>query len=200
MIVQEKKKEGKREFIVDKAQSLFARFGLAKTSMEDIAGECGMGKSSLYYYFKSKEDVFAAVIKNEFDGYRITLTNKLNRNESATRQFKKYIKIRMDYLKKRADSYTTIADEYLKNYAFIDSIRFDCMNQELDTIAEMIKKGIEDGDFLKCNIKNVSIGIYYALKGLEEPIFNKETSITEVILDAFVNVILNGLTNRENKK
>jgi AcrR family transcriptional regulator len=44
--------------IMEAAHLLFQRFGYKKTTMEDIAREAGKGKSSLYYYFKTKEEIF----------------------------------------------------------------------------------------------------------------------------------------------
>ena len=48
-----------REAIISAATGLFSRFGLEKTTMEDIAKAARKGKSTLYYYFKNKEAVFA---------------------------------------------------------------------------------------------------------------------------------------------
>ena len=51
--------------IVSSARGLFEKFGLKKTTMEDIAKEAGKGKSSLYYYFESKYEIFEAVVDQE---------------------------------------------------------------------------------------------------------------------------------------
>ncbi|MFW6389223.1 MAG: TetR/AcrR family transcriptional regulator, partial [Marinilabiliaceae bacterium] len=48
--------------ILKSARELFAKFGYRKTTMEDIAQALRKGKSSLYYYFKNKEEIFQAVI------------------------------------------------------------------------------------------------------------------------------------------
>ena len=47
--------------ILQAAETLFQRWGIAKTTMEDIAHATGKGKSTLYYYFKSKDEVLEAV-------------------------------------------------------------------------------------------------------------------------------------------
>ena len=47
-----------KEEIVKAAQHVFARYGFRKTTMEEIASEAHRAKSSLYYYFKSKDEVF----------------------------------------------------------------------------------------------------------------------------------------------
>ena len=43
--------------ILEGADKLFQKYGLGKTTMEDIAKDAGKGKSTLYYYFKSKEEI-----------------------------------------------------------------------------------------------------------------------------------------------
>ena len=59
-----------RSKILNGATQLFQRFGLKKTTMDEIAKSVGMGKSSLYYYFKSKEDVFNSVVTEELQKLR----------------------------------------------------------------------------------------------------------------------------------
>ncbi len=59
-----------RADILIHAQKLFQQFGLKKTTMDEIAFACGKAKSTLYHYFKSKEEVFDAVIKLEMKKLR----------------------------------------------------------------------------------------------------------------------------------
>ena len=195
-----KKSESKQKFIVNKAQNLFGRFGLAKTSMDDIATACGMGKSSLYYYFKSKEDVFAAVIRAEVAGFQMIVEKELEGVDSPQEQLHKYVSIRMSYLKERVNSYTTILDEYLKNYAFIDSIRKDFTKQEIGFIASILQSGVDKKIFAIENIESIekiASGIYYALKGFEEPVFlNHKKFAPEEIIDTLLSVLFTGILNR----
>jgi AcrR family transcriptional regulator len=62
------KEEITRREVVQAASRLFQRYGLVKTTMEDIARETGRGKSTLYYYFKSKDEIFDAVVNQELIG------------------------------------------------------------------------------------------------------------------------------------
>ena len=59
------KEEAVIQEIIAGARILFEKFGLKKTTMEDIAREVGKGKSSLYYYFPSKYEIFEAVVDQE---------------------------------------------------------------------------------------------------------------------------------------
>ena len=57
--------EDKKERILTIAQKIFSRFGIQKTTMDEIAKKARIGKATLYYYFKNKEDIFREVIQKE---------------------------------------------------------------------------------------------------------------------------------------
>jgi len=51
----------KRSRILDAAQSLFLRYGVKRTSLDDVVREAGIAKGTLYLYFDSKDALFAAI-------------------------------------------------------------------------------------------------------------------------------------------
>jgi len=53
--------------IVDAADRLFVRFGYRRTSMDDVAGEAGVAKGTLYLYFASKDALFRAVLARNLE-------------------------------------------------------------------------------------------------------------------------------------
>jgi len=53
----------KRTMILEAALKRFKRFGLSKTTMEEIARDLEISKGSLYYYFSDKESIYAAVVE-----------------------------------------------------------------------------------------------------------------------------------------
>ena len=56
-----------RQKLVDVARQLFAKNGIANTTMNDIAVASGKGRRTLYTYFSRKEDVYYAVIESELE-------------------------------------------------------------------------------------------------------------------------------------
>jgi len=54
----------KRILIIESATKRFAHFGIAKTTMTEIAKDLSLSKALLYYYFPDKISLFAAVIEN----------------------------------------------------------------------------------------------------------------------------------------
>jgi AcrR family transcriptional regulator len=54
-------KESKKNEIMQAAMKVFARKGVVKTKMIDIAEEAAIGKGTIYEYYRSKDDIFADV-------------------------------------------------------------------------------------------------------------------------------------------
>lgn len=57
------RKELVREQLITKAAQLFTERGFAATRMQDIAEELGLTRSAVYYYFKNKEEILAAIVE-----------------------------------------------------------------------------------------------------------------------------------------
>ncbi|RAJ10428.1 TetR family transcriptional regulator [Chitinophaga skermanii] len=53
----------KRQLILEAALKRFKRYGMAKTTMEEIAKDLEISKGSLYYYFPDKDHIYVAAIK-----------------------------------------------------------------------------------------------------------------------------------------
>ena len=53
--------------LIESARKVFARIGVQHATLNDIAEESGKGRRTLYTYFKSKEDVYNAVVEQELD-------------------------------------------------------------------------------------------------------------------------------------
>ena len=56
-----------RAKLVDVARQLFAKNGVDDTTMNDIAVASKKGRRTLYTYFKSKEDIYMAVVESELE-------------------------------------------------------------------------------------------------------------------------------------
>ena len=55
----------KQQLILEAARKRFFHYGYAKTSLDEIANDIGIGKATLYHYYKNKEDIFLNVVKQE---------------------------------------------------------------------------------------------------------------------------------------
>ena len=183
--------------IIREATMLFSRFGLEKTTMEDIAKAARKGKSTLYYYFKSKEDVFAAVIRTEIAGLKTAIINAVEEQDDPYEKFRAFVGTRLDYLNEKADQYISIKDEYLKHYGFIRDLTSDYSGWEISTIKDMVVSGRDLGLFLVTDAASVSRAIFFALKGLEYPwVTNLTRDEIRMSVNTLVDILLKGISKQ----
>src|ERR1700745_3693204 len=81
--------------ILDTARALFTQYGFKKTTMGDIARSLGKAKSSLYYYYPSKEDIFEAVINAEMDELLAGIHHALAHAKSSKEKLTAYCRCRL---------------------------------------------------------------------------------------------------------
>lgn len=187
----------KKDKIISAATSLFSRFGLEKTTMEDIAKAAKKGKSSLYYYFKNKEEVFAEVIKKEIAGLKTAIIEAIEKEDDPYNKFRKFVDARLNYLNEKADQYTNVKDEHLKHYEFVENLTADYSNWEISTIKNIVEYGRDKGLFEVTDLDSISQALFFALKGLEYPwAINLTRKEIEKSVEALVDVLLRGISKR----
>ena len=70
-------RDSRRQAIVDVAREVFMVEGFAEASMSTIAAQVGGSKGTLYNYFRSKQDLFSAVIQDDCDCRQAVLFDSL---------------------------------------------------------------------------------------------------------------------------
>src|SRR3954447_8557196 len=73
--------EKKRQLIAATAAKMFATRPFHKVKLDDVAAEAGVGKGTLYIYFKSKEDLYFWLIFDAFDRLVGQLAGQLGRDD-----------------------------------------------------------------------------------------------------------------------
>lgn len=133
--------------ILEAAKRVFQKWGLNKTTMEDIAREAGKGKSTLYYYFKSKDEILEIVAKNELNNI-ITKAKSATANlVSSKEKLKKYIATMLIEIKKSTSIYSLVTGEIKGNPEFISRTAKLLNDKEEAIIMEILKEGLESGEF-----------------------------------------------------
>jgi AcrR family transcriptional regulator len=187
----------KKERILETATDIFSRFGIRKSTMDEIAQKVRVGKSTLYHYFKSKEDIFLAVVKREAETLKENLRKEIGKDMSPMDKFRAYAKARMKYLKELINYYNTLTDVYMEIYPFTKEIQKDFEHFELDSLDSIFREGIEKGVF---EIKNSTIAaqmVMIAFKGFEYLYFIKEQlSDVESELDTLIDIFFTGIVRR----
>jgi AcrR family transcriptional regulator len=186
-----------RNKIISTARGIFARFGLHKTTIDEIAKALRMGKSSLYYYFTNKEDLFKAVIDQELDLFRTQLNKAVNEAPTPQGKLKAFGLCRMQYLRKLENAWSAVKENHLDHYGFVKETRDGHDRYEIELVGSILKEGVDGGIFSVENPELAGRMIIMALKGLEQEwTLQGEAMDIERTIDRLLHVLLNGIMKK----
>jgi TetR/AcrR family transcriptional regulator len=93
--------EKTRAAILAAAEAVFGKSGLAGARTEAIAAEAGVNKAMLYYYFRSKDELYDAVIEDHFSAFNRTALQALSAEGPARRILLNYVALHFDFISTR---------------------------------------------------------------------------------------------------
>lgn len=101
--------------LVDVARQLFAKMGVENTTMNDIALASKKGRRTLYTYFKSKEDIYLAVVESELDILSEMMKRVTEKDMSPDEKMMEMIYTRLDAVKRWCFA-TDASGRFLQRY------------------------------------------------------------------------------------
>lgn len=156
----------KREAIIEAALKRFAHFGVAKTTMNEIAADLAFSKASLYYYFPDKINLYAAVLRSISEDNNRREAGVLEKESDPRKAIALYLEKRTEFIIK----YHHIL-EYLKTYTpmnmppELESLFTHFRNEELSRITTILQKGKGQGVFHIDDPRNTAELFYDFLEG-----------------------------------
>lgn len=191
-------KQEVRTYIVGVARRIFTRNGFRKATMEEIASASNMGKSSIYYYFKSKEEIFRAVVEFEAQMLKERLNRVISKNCSPSDRLKAYILFRLHHIRTLENFYSALNEDTLSHMSFILEIRRNFEVEEQHLVREILEDGMKQGIFQISSSKIGAIAISTMMKGLELPLLLDEAHKTDrkELMEDLIRVLLYGILKR----
>lgn len=158
-----------RQKLIDIARQLFAKRGVANTTMNDIAVASGKGRRTLYTYFNSKEEVYSAVIESELE----RLSDKLDEVAAMKmRPLDKVIELIYTHLSMIRETVVrngNLRAEFFRNIWMVEKVRKKFDEYEIDLFSKVYQDGKADGEFDIDDVNLVADITHYCIKGLEVP-------------------------------
>lgn len=139
------KDEKAKEEIILQAQKLFQQYGLKKTTMDEIAAACGKAKSTLYHYYKSKQEVFQEVIQKEMINLRKHVKVLVDSKNTLSEKLKSYI---LEYHKEivnKANIYRLVSVELFRDPAN-DEFFEQVLKYEKSYVMRILEDGYDTGE------------------------------------------------------
>lgn len=160
-----------RERLIDVARQLFAHKGMENTTMSDIANASDKGRRTIYTYFKSKKEIYNAVIERESELLVTRLREVAASGISPVEKIGQFMDLRVDAIVdgilQYQDSNVMMKSLFMLNMKRIEKIRYLALEKECEIIDDIVREGLKSGDFSPERTLNLKPAIIMMLQGLE---------------------------------
>ncbi len=167
----------KRLLIINAALLRFAHYGLAKTTMTDIAKDISFSKALLYYYFPDKLSLYVSVIEQLMHTISKDIIKSVEKTTTCTEGVLMVLQKRQGYIQKYYNlmEFNKIISRELPEDLYEKFSRARAF--ELKIISALLQRGVEKSEFQVDNIELTTEILVEALAGVHFNILNKDKNI-----------------------
>lgn len=186
----------RREEILAAAEHAFLKFGIEKITLEDIAGECGVKKTALYYYFKNKEEILAEMLQQKMTWITDKVREEVLKQNNVKDRLRAYMLTKIRILRENLPFFNLLdnANLPLRAKEYLKAHKMKIFDADFGLIKDILKQGIKNknvshklDDSLVLMIMGVTYGSFIG-RFLEN-----EDWDTDAMIETAIDVIFNGI-------
>ena len=155
--------------LVDVARQLFAKMGVENTTMNDIALASKKGRRTLYTYFKSKEDIYLAVVESELDILSDMMKHVVEKDIQPDEKLMEMIYTHLDAVKEVVFRNGTLRANFFRDIWRVEAMRKEFDRKETALFCRVLHEGKEQNLFDIDNVEITADILHYCIKGIEVP-------------------------------
>lgn len=190
-----------KDRLIEVARQLFARIGVDNTTMNDIAMASEKGRRTLYTYFKSKTEIYNAVVQSELKILYDSLEAVAKKNLPADEKMVEYIRIRMESTGKVVYRNGTLRSSFFRDLRRVESVRKAYDERDFKVILSILQEGIKQDVFEISDPVRTALFLQSVMKGMEIPyirgIFNGFSPSDNSQANSVIHLLFNGI--KKNK-
>lgn len=167
----------KRTLIINAALLRFAHYGLAKTTMTDIAKDISFSKALLYYYFPDKLSLYVSVIEHLMHAISKDILKSVEKTNTCTEGVLMVLQKRQGYIQKYYNlmEFNKLIGPDLPDDLYEKFSRARAF--EIKIISSLLRRGVEKGEFQVENINLTTEVLVEALSGVHFNILSRHKNI-----------------------
>ena len=192
----------KRKMILTNATNLIKRYGIKKTTIEDIAKECKLTTSALYYYFKNKDEIISEVFLLIQEEKMITMKKNLEQQKGdAISKLKNYITSNLNFLLSFRRDYSINIYDIADQFDTLQKAKSKGVKDEKELVKSILEEGSVSGLLSIENIDLTAELINHLIGGIAGFIFHSEddnhlNKYIEEMPDMIIHILMKGLEAR----
>jgi AcrR family transcriptional regulator len=186
----------RREEILAAAEHAFLKYGIEKITLEDIARECGVKKTALYYYFKNKEEILVEMLKQKMTQMTDIVSEEVFKKNNVKERLRTYMQTKIRIMQENLPFINLFDNETLplKAKKFLKNHEMRIFDADFCLVKDILKQGIKSksvshklDDSLVLMIMGVTYGTFIG-RFMENADWD-----TDAMIETSIEVIFNGI-------
>lgn len=157
--------DDKRDQIIGAALKRFSRFGIAKTTMSEIADDLKLSKANLYYYFPDKFSLIEAIVYQIIEESDVTINHALETITDTQSLLIRMLDIKKEYFEKYYMLILNLQEMNMSDEKWVQ-LSEKMFRREIETISRIFKKGIDSGELVTFDVTSTSELYVAMIRGL----------------------------------
>jgi AcrR family transcriptional regulator len=186
------KRQKRLERIIAAADELFARYGIRKTALEEVAERAGISKATLYHYVEGKDELVGKVLGRFFDEHSAALETRLAPLTSPVEKLRAFGSVLLEFHRRMMQNSAIPPEERMQQFplVFHHLLRFGELQKRV--LKGILEEGVGKGIFRTMDVERVSVMIWFVFKSMMvEDAMTRGMHAT--LVDAMLEVVFNGL-------
>jgi AcrR family transcriptional regulator len=185
----------RRAQIIEAALACFVREGYHNTTMDDIVAESGLSKGSLYWYFKSKDDLFAAALMSVFVDVGQEAVAALEQCTTASDKMRAVARAATGFGRAAEGFFNLFLEFWASSPRREEASQLwvGLLAQYKDVVVQIIEQGVKNGEFKPVDAEQLVWAMMAAYDGLAAYIMLMPDLDLDRISQVFVETLLGGL-------
>jgi len=192
-------KQKKRESILEVAGKRFAKYGLTKTNIDEIARFARVAKATIYNYFGSKDNVYIEVLKREVNITIDKISHSVDLEVLPGKKLITFAKTRFQNMNLSLNIFNQARSDAEKMLPEAVRIRDDLFEREVKIISSILNEGVEKGVFYVNDVFLTAKAIGLALKGFERQWLHGNKDNIDIHLEELIKILFLGLKYKKDQ-
>ena len=196
---QNSKKDHRKDQILNAALNVIIRKGYSDCRMDDIVSEANLSKGAIYWYYKSKKDIFLSLVNHWVNSFGVTLNHIVQKEQPASDQLKSLFDFFVNAYEQNPNVFKAELEFWSLSSRDKDfhSKTQKVYNEFLELIEAIIKHGVDSGEFKNLDVKVAALSIMVNIEGIVWfSLFDSDELSARHYFETITGFILSGLSKQ----
>ena len=188
---------------MDAALDVIVNKGYSDCRMDDIVAKANLSKGAIYWYYKSKKEIFLALISHWVNNFGVTLNQIVEEDLAASTQLKELFRFFLDAYSENPHVFKAELEFWAllnRDSDFHEKTR-KVYHESLELIEDIIEQGVAAGEFKNLDVKVAALSIMVNVEGIVWfSLFDANGVSAQHYFDTISDFILAGLLKKSGGK